>query len=229
MSLYPVNLDINGMPCLVIGGGRVASRKVASLLPCGAVVKVISPEVCTHIEKLAQSGLVEWEARSYATGDLDGVKLVFAATNRPEIQKQIVNEARLADILANVIDMPEACTFQVPASFRQGELLFTVSTGGGSPALAAQIKRDLEKNYGPEYGLLVVMMKDLRKEVVGLSNNLTEHKRVFEKLIDDDVLECIRERQWAELTVMLQRILPVEVDVLRLIERMQSYNREQVL
>ncbi|MCK5070424.1 MAG: bifunctional precorrin-2 dehydrogenase/sirohydrochlorin ferrochelatase [Desulfocapsa sp.] len=226
MSLYPVNLDISGMRCLVVGGGSVASRKIASLLPCGAVLSVISPEVCPYIENLAGSGLLQWKSRGYKTGDLDDVKLVFAATNRPEIQTQIVKEARLAGIFTNVIDMPEACTFQVPASFRQGELLFTVSTAGGSPALAAQIKRDLEKNYGPEYGQLVAMMADLRKGIVNSNNNPVEHKRVFEKLINNDILECIREQRWSKLSTMLQQILPAEVNVLQLIERIQSYSKE---
>lgn len=226
MSLYPVNLDISGMRCLVVGGGSVASRKVASLLSCGAVLSVISPEVCSYIEELAESGLLQWKSRGYKTSDLDGVKLVFAATNKPEIQTQIVKEARLAGILTNVIDMPEACTFQVPASFRQGELLFTVSTGGGSPALAAQIKRDLEKNYGPEYGQLVAMMADLRKDIVNSNNNPTEHKRIFEKLINNDILECIREQQWSELSTLLQQILPAEVNILQLIKRIKSYNKE---
>ena len=127
MSLYPVNLDIHGVLCVIIGGGSVASRKVDSLLPCGAEIRVISPEVCTRLAGLADAGLLEWQQREYNKGDLDGAKLVFAATDNPEIQEQIVIEAGAAGVLVNVIDMPEACTFQVPASFRQGELLLTVS------------------------------------------------------------------------------------------------------
>lgn len=228
MSLYPVNLDVRGVLCIIIGGGSVASRKVDSLLPCGAKIRVISPEVCSHLEDLAEAGLLEWQQREYTKGDLDGAKLVFAATDSPEIQKQIVREARAAGVLVNVIDMPEACTFQVPASFRQGELLLTVATGGGSPALAARIRRDLEATYGPEYGLLVAVMAAVRKEIVGSSDSPAEHKRIFEKLLDSDILDCIRQQQWDELSKVLQHILPVEIDVLRLMKQIQNSKKEQI-
>jgi precorrin-2 dehydrogenase/sirohydrochlorin ferrochelatase len=229
MSLYPVNMDVHGVLCLIIGGGSVASRKVDSLLSCGAEIRVISPGVCARIAGLAKDGLLEWQQREYNKGDLAGAQLVFAATDSPEIQKQVVAEATAAAILVNVIDMPEACTFQVPASFRQGELLLTVATGGGSPALAARIRRDLEASYGPEYGLLVAMMADLRKEIVGSSDSHADHKRIFEKLLDSDILECFRQQQWDELSTLLQKILPGEIDVLRLVKEMQNYNKEQMV
>jgi precorrin-2 dehydrogenase len=226
MSLYPVNLDVRGALCLIIGGGSVASRKVDSLLPCGAEVRIISPEVCPHLAALAESGALDWQQREYTKGDLDGAKLVFAATDSPEIQEQIVAEATAAGILVNVIDMPNACTFQVPASFRQGELLFTVATGGGSPALAARIKKEIEALYGPEYGLLVAMMTDVRGRIVASSNSPAEHKRIFEKLLDSDILDSIRGQQWNEISILLQHILPPEVDVSPLVKNMQKFNKE---
>jgi precorrin-2 dehydrogenase len=226
MSLYPVNLDISGALCLIIGGGGVASRKVDSLLPCDAEIRVISPEVCARIASLAKAGVLEWQQRDYNRGDLDGAKLVFAATDNPEIQEQIVTEAGAAEVLVNVIDMPEACTFQVPASFRQGGLLLTVATGGGSPALAARIRRDLEASYGPEYGQLVALMTALRKEIVGSSDSSADHKRIFEKLLDSDILECIRQQQWDDLSILLQNILPAAIDVVRLVRGMQNHNKE---
>jgi len=224
--LYPVNLNICGKLCLVIGGGSVASRKLDSLLPCGATLRVISPVVCDHIAALAGDGLVEWRERGYRRGDLQGAALVFAATDSPRIQKEIVAEAGEADILVNVIDMPEACSFQVPASFRRGELLLTVATGGGSPALAARIRRDLERFYGAEYGQLVAMMADIRKEIVSSSDNPAEHKKVFEKILDGDVLDCIKEQRWEKLEGLLRNILPAGMDLSGLLERMQNHNRE---
>lgn len=229
MSLYPVNLDISGMLCLVIGGGRVASRKVDSLLPCGAVIRVISPEVDSRIAKLAQGGLLDWQQRAYKKGDLAGAQLVFAATDSPEVQGQIVSEATAALIPVNVIDKPEACTFQVPASFRQGRLLLTVATEGGSPALAARIKRDLEDSYGPEYALLVDMMSSVRKDIVASSDSPAEHKKIFEKLLADEVMDCIRKQQWDELNTLLQHILPAAIDIISLVNGMRNHKKEQIL
>ncbi len=223
MSLYPVNLAISGRLCLVIGGGKVATRKVQSLLACGALIRVISPEVDGQLAQLAKAGLLEWQQREYLSGDLQDAKLVFAATDNRKIQNQIVAEANGSGILVNVIDMPEACTFQVPASFRQGELLITVATGGGSPALAARIRKDLEASYGPEYGSFLSLMAALRKEVVAKSDAQLEHKKVFGRILDSDILNCIREQKWADLEALLRDILPPGIDVSCLMKEMHQF------
>jgi precorrin-2 dehydrogenase len=229
MSLYPINLDIRNQLCLVIGGGDVASRKVESLLSCGAVIRVISPDAGERIVELANSGLLEWQQRKYVVGDLKGAKLVFAATDNREVQEQIVTESNEAGTLVNVVTSPEACSFQVPASFRRGGLLITVATGGGSPALAARIRKNLEAVYGPEYGLLVELMADARKGIVDSSDTQEEHKRIFEKLLDGDILNCIRQQEWSQLVDLLENILPSAVDVSSLVEGIQNRSIEKVV
>lgn len=228
MALYPVNLNVDGAFCVIIGGGTVASRKVDSLLPCGAAIRVISPMVTKRIAELAAAGSLEWQQREYCQGDLQGAKLVFAATDSHGIQQQIVAEANDADILVNVIDMPEACSFQVPASFRQGDLLLTVATGGGSPALAARIRKGFESSYGPEYGMLVALMGGLRREVVALSDKSADNKRTFEKILDSDIVYCLRKQQWNQLSRLLQDILPPEIDVPTLVNGLKNYNKESM-
>lgn len=218
MTLYPVNLAINGQLCLVIGGGSVATRKVESLLPCGAIVRVVSPQAEKRISELATAGLLEWEQRTYRHGDLQGAKLVFAATDNPKIQERIIDEANASDLLVNVVTRPQACTFQVPASLRRGDLLITVATGGGSPALAARIKRELEQTYGPEYGQLVALMAKLRKEVIPSGGIQTEHKRIFERVLNADVFAHIRKQEWRELETLLRTILPSTLNVSSLVE-----------
>ena len=228
MAFYPVNLDIHGLLCVVIGGGTVASRKIETLLPCGAKICVISPIAVERIVEWAKAGLVDWQQREYEENDLSGAKLVFAATDNRTVQKQIVTDADAAGILVNVIDMPEACSFQIPASFRRGGLLLTVATGGGSPALAARIRKDLEASYGPEYEVLVALMAAMRKEIVGASDNPSEHKLMFEKLLESDILDCIRRGQWDDLIILLENILPAEIDILSLVKGMQNTNKEQI-
>ena len=222
MSLYPLNLDIRNQLCVVVGGGTVASRKIESLLPCGAQIRVISPDVVENIAERAEAGLLDWQQREYRQGDLLGAKLVFAATDNQIIQKQIVADADVAGILVNVIDMPDACGFQVPASFRRGGLLLTVATGGGSPALAAHIRKDLEASYGPEYEILVALMAALRPEIVALGDNPSDHKQIFEKILDSDILGCIRQQRWDELSTLLQNILPAQINVLNLVKGIQN-------
>jgi len=222
MSLYPVNLDISDLLCVIIGGGTVASRKIESLLPCGAQIRVVSPMVIKQIAERARAGMLDWQQKKYEQNDLSGAKLVFAATDSPIIQKQIVADADAAGILVNVIDMPESCNFQVPASFRRGGLLLTVATGGGSPALAARIRKELETSYGPEYGILVALMAAVRKEVVASSDNPDKHKQIFEKVLDSDILSYIRQKQWNKLRKLLQTILPSRIDVVNLVRGIEK-------
>jgi precorrin-2 dehydrogenase/sirohydrochlorin ferrochelatase len=229
MSLYPVTLDINGMLCLVIGGGKVASRKVDGLLSCGAKIRIISPVLNSHLAERVRNGDVQWLEKDYEEGDLQGAALVFATTDHPEIQARIVAEAKASAILVNVADMPQACSFQVPATFRQGGLLLTAATGGCSPALAAQIKLEFEASYGPEYATLVAMMDSVRGDVVSSGGSQEEHKRIFKKLISTELLHCIRGEQWDILSTRLQDILPDGVDVAELLLAMQNHNREQIL
>lgn len=228
MALYPVNLDIAGSLCVVIGGGGVASRKVDALLHCGAVVRVISPKLTSRLCERVREGLLQWQQRGYRPGDLAGARLVFAATDCPSIQSQIVAEASAASIMVNVIDRPEACTFQVPASMRQGGLLLTVATGGASPALAAKIRGELQSCYGPEYGPFLAMMKALRRDIVSCGARPAEREGIFSKLLDDVVLESIRAGQWDSLGTILQKILPPEIDIVRLLKGMQNYTQEEM-
>ena len=222
MKRYPINLDIQQQLCIVVGGGTVAKRKVEGLLPCGAKVVVISPELCSALQKRVKEGCVEWYQREYQPGDLQGAKLVFAATNSTATQKMVEEEANATGILVNVITDPESCSFQVPAMLRQGALLITVATDGASPALAARIRKELALQYGPEYALLLDLMAAVRKEVVSACDNQHEHKQLFEKLLNSDILSSVRETNWVRLKETLEAILPPELEVAALVKSLQS-------
>ena len=223
MPLYPLNLKIQNRVCLVIGGGEVAARKIESLLSCGAQVHVISPTVCDSIRNLVADGKIEWRQRGFLTGDLQGAFLVFAATDNRDVQEQVIAEAREHDILLNCADVPEDCSFQVPAVVRQGELVLAVSTGGGSPALAAWIRKRLAAEYGAEYGLLVNLFSSIRSTVIGDGGSSHAHKLVFEKILESDVLACLRNRNWPELQDRLTRYLPGSIDIAALVADLSAH------
>jgi precorrin-2 dehydrogenase len=222
MPLYPVNLKIQNRLCLIIGGGEVAARKIEPLLACGAKVRVISPTVGDGIRNLAENGKIEWRRRGFRTGDLQGAFLVFAATDNSVVQKQVVEEARALDVLLNSVDIPEACSFQVPAMVRQGDLLLAVSTGGGSPALSAWIRKELAREYGVEYGLLVDLLASIRSEIVGDGGSPWSHKLVFEKILEMDVLSCLRDRDWPALQARLAPVLPERINVAELVANISA-------
>lgn len=189
----------------------MAERKVFSLLTAMARVRVISPALTTHLRQLADEGRIEWQQRGYQPGDLTGALLVFAATDNSRVQKDIVQEAREANQLINVIDSPEECGFQVPAVVRQGDLTLAVSTNGKSPAMAAMIRQQLEESFGEEYGLLLEIMSRLRKEILAGDRTEEERKKLFQKILHDDILLWLKNDQQQQLYDHLASLLGEEV------------------
>ena len=208
--MYPVVLDITDKKCLVVGGGPVACRKVEGLLAAGAQVVIVSPEVEPEIQALAQQGRCRWHRREYAPEDLKGAFLVFAATSDPALQQQIALEGGRAGIPVNVVDQPKLCTFHVPATIRHGDFLLAIATGGNSPALAARVRRELERQYGPEYGILVRLLGRLRPLILERCATQAERKTLFQNILHDDILCWIREQRWERLRIHLEDIVGAE-------------------
>ena len=210
MDYYPVNLNISGRPCVVVGGGAVAWRKIVSLLSYGTEIKVISPVVCESIECAARSGQLQWLERKYRDSDIKGAFMVFAATDDYETQQQIVARAKKQGVLINCADLPDQCDFHVPAKIKRGALMISVSTGGGSPALSAQIKLRLLEEYGPEYAMLVDLMSVIRRHVVG--KGLPEdNNKLFYQVLALPLPELIREKNWKRIEELLTKVLPATI------------------
>ena len=209
--LYPVNLDIAGKRCLVVGGGAVAARKIKALLLCGGVVQIISPTASSIITRLAESGEIDWLRRTYRQDDAKDAFLIFAATDDPKVQKQIAEDATRHHVLINSAGDPELSDFHVPAKIRRRDFVIAVSTGGGSPALAMLLKAQLAREYGEEYGILVELMAKIRRQVVTRSSVAEENKALFQSILELPVLDCIKQSDWAELRRLLSRVLPEEI------------------
>ena len=139
-SIYPASLRLQGRPCTVIGGGAIAVRKVESLLAAGARVRVISPAAQERLLELAERGTIDYEARPYLPGDAARGFLVVAATNQREVNRQIAAEAERHERFVNVVDDPDGCSLQVPASFTMAHLTISISTHGRDPKAAKHLK-----------------------------------------------------------------------------------------
>jgi precorrin-2 dehydrogenase/sirohydrochlorin ferrochelatase len=131
-AYYPVFLDLRGKPCVVVGGGRVAERKALALLAAGARLTVVSPALTVRLRKEKDGGRLRHVERAFRPGDLRGAFLVIAATDDEKVNEAV---AARKDLLVNVVDRPEHCTFIVPASVRRGPLHVAISTSGSSPYL----------------------------------------------------------------------------------------------
>jgi precorrin-2 dehydrogenase/sirohydrochlorin ferrochelatase len=183
---YPVNLVLTGRPCLVVGGGSVAARKVSGLLTCGAVVRVIAPDPGREI---LASG-VPVEARDYAPGDVAGYRLVVAATDDPDTNRRVFEDSEAAGIWVNAADDPASCSFTLPSVARRGPILVTLSTGGHSPALASWLRTHVEEQLGPEYEVLVGLLSAAREELKAAGRPTAGLD--WRKALDSDMLELIR-------------------------------------
>jgi len=212
MSLYPINLKIENSLCLVVGGGAVAFRKIRGLLQADARVRVISPELLPGLRLLVDNGTLEWFERPFVEGDLEGVCLVFAATNNRKVQILVQEEARKNKVLLNSADAPGDSDFHVPAHFRRGPMIVTVSTGGGSPALAKKLKKQLEDEIVPEYQRVVELMAIIREGVISLSNDQSVSGGIFRSLLEGNLVEYVLEENWFDLQMLLLQKLPEELD-----------------
>jgi len=207
MSFYPICLELQERPCIVVGGGRVAERKVLGLLSCGARVKVISPDLTAELQKLDQEGSISWISREYCKGDLEQAFLVIAATDDEETQKQVYEEASARNLLLNVADVPQRCNFILPATVRQGDLVIAVSTAGKSPALARKLRMELEKRYGAEYRVLVDILGAIRPEVIASGLSQADNEQLFKQLLHDDMAAWIRSGDWRSLENHFKEVL----------------------
>lgn len=148
---FPVNLNLVGRPVLVVGGGRIALRKVQQLLAAGGDVTVIAPDVVDDLTELP----VRVVRRRYEPGDAARFRLVITATGDTAVDQQIYDECEEAGVWVNSADDPDRCAFTLPATLRRGSLMITVSTGGASPALASWMRSHLEMAITEEYADVV--------------------------------------------------------------------------
>ncbi len=181
-------VDLVGKRCLVVGGGVVAERKVALLLESGAAVEVVSPRATPRLATQATSGRIRLRRRSMKLSDLSGAFLVVAATDDPQVNRQVAERVRSAGGLVNVADDPGACSFLVPSVLRRGDLTIAISTGGGSPALARKLRERLEQTIGPEYEAFVAALRLLRERVQLAIADPKTRQAIYRQAVESDLL-----------------------------------------
>jgi siroheme synthase-like protein len=165
MIHYPLTLVDPDTRAVVIGGGAVAARKVRGLLDANVRVTVIAPQLARELQDLARDARIAVIRRAYQNGDLRDARVVIAATDDPQVNQAVYDEARARGILVNAVDDPAHCTFHVPALVRRGDIAIAISTGGASPALAKHLRAEIEKTLGAEYESLARLLAELRPRV----------------------------------------------------------------
>ncbi len=207
MNYFPAFLNLQGKLCVVVGGGRVAERKVRSLLKAGGLVKVIGPDLTKSLSRLKMSKKIVHHPRSFASGDLRGAFLSIAATDDRTINEQVFRQAYRLKIPVNVVDDPTHSSFIVPSVVEQGELLLAISTSGQSPALAKVLRQRLQKEIGPEYSFFLKLLGAIRKKILPVGWGQKRNQKIFRRLVQEDLLSLIRKNDRRGLETRLRSIL----------------------
>jgi precorrin-2 dehydrogenase/sirohydrochlorin ferrochelatase len=210
--MYPVILDLIEKECLVIGGGTVAERKVLSLLDCGALVTLVSPVVTPKLQELILSNAIKYKEKCYMREDLKDKTLVICATDNKAINLQAAQDCRSMGIWINVVDHPELCSFHVPAVIRRGLLTFSVSTTGASPMLASKIKRKIERDFGPEYEMLLQIMQEVRREARQKIADPKKRYQLYSKILNSNIEQLISEGKTEEIKELIAGCISLQLD-----------------
>jgi len=185
----------------------VGTRKVMTLLDCGAKITVVSNEFSPQLYKLADNGSIVLKKRPFQISDLDKMFLAIGATDNPELNRQIHTGAERLGMLCNIADRPEVCNFILPAIVNRGDLIIAISTSGKSPAFAKKIRKDLEKEFGTEYAEFLKLMGRIRNKLLSQDHEPEAHKHLFEKLIQRNLVKMIKDRNIAAVNSLLFEIL----------------------
>ncbi len=206
--LFPIFLDLVGRRVLVIGGGAVAARKVRSLLESGAEVRVIAPQFVAEIRAWAEKARLELVPRVYQPGDIERTALVIAATDDPEVNATVYEEAQAAGIWVNVVDDPSHCSFYVPSQVTRGPISIAISTQGESPALAQQLRKTIEETIPPVYGKFARLLGRLRDEVKAAIASPQERMHRWHTVVaESGIVELLAQDKDIEAEALARQLL----------------------
>lgn len=206
MGFYPVMLELQGKPCLVVGGGRVAVRKVISLLRAGASVTVISPHFNKHFDRIkSRITLIE---RAFTSKDITkDITLVIGATNSNDINRLISQCAAACSIPCNIVDCAELSSFIVPAVVRKGKITIAVSSSGTSPRFSRYIKSRLIQMIGSEYSDVAEYLTEVRKRSQAEIQKSSVRFTFWEHLFETDPVKYIEQNGWSSFRNYVESLL----------------------
>jgi precorrin-2 dehydrogenase/sirohydrochlorin ferrochelatase len=217
MQLYPVMLNLENRRVVIIGGGDVALRKTRDLLEAGARVRVIAPQVHDDMQALAGAygASLDIVRRPYQPGDLAGAAIVFAATSTAEVNKAVFKEAQERNVFINAVDDPPNCSFFIPSFIKKGDLILALSTSGKSPALAARLRREIEKHIPEDIEQTLTALSEIRhifkshKNFTDISSS--DRGRILKLIANSDALlqEAVAASASGRLYQFLLRLLKI--------------------
>lgn len=195
MKTYPINVVLTDQLVVLFGAKGEIVHKIDGLLEVGATIRYIAPSADDEVKRQAALGDIEWLARPYQPGDLDGAAIVFASTNNESVDEQIWQEGQRNGQLVNVMDVLPRCNFHAASLLRRDQLTISIGTGGAAPALAVRIREKLEQALGEEYGRFLQLCSSIRQPLAARFPNFGERRERWYQLVDSDVISLLAQNQ----------------------------------
>ena len=167
-GLFPIFMKLTARPCLVVGAGSIAEGKIFSMVEAEARVTVVATRANPRVQQLAADGAIQLHLRPYQSEDMQDIFLAVAGTDIPEVNRQVFTDAQEHNTLINAVDDPPYCDYYFPSVVRRGDLQIAISTAGESPALAQQLRKDLNEQLPLDLGPWLMELGRLRREVLGM-------------------------------------------------------------
>src|SRR5207302_7184367 len=175
------------------------------LFGAGARVEVVSPGVGTEVRAGAVAGRLVLHDRAFRAGDLEGAWLALTATDDPAVNTAVHAAGEAGRVWVNSADDPANCSFTLMSVIRRGDLVVTIGTGGRSPALAAQLRRRLEEEIGPEYETLLDLLAEAREALRGAGRSSEDAN--WQSVFDGGIVELVRSGRVDEARELLRTCL----------------------
>lgn len=205
--LFPVFINLEGKNCLIIGGGKVAERKVANLFEYNARIKLVSPEVTDNLKRWGEKGLIALYLRKFAKEDLDDIFMVFAATNDSHLNQEVAILCREKGILLNAVDDPPNCDFYVPSVVRRNSLVIAISTEGKSPLFAKKLRQKIEGVIPEEYGWFVDLLGEIREKVKIEVDDIKKREEIFNLLVNDEIFALLNMGEYEKVREKVEKCI----------------------
>jgi precorrin-2 dehydrogenase / sirohydrochlorin ferrochelatase len=196
--LYPIFVNLVNKRCVVVGGGKIAEKRVLGLLAASATVDVISPEITDNLKGLTSSGEIVWQQKEYTIADIEQAFLVVAATDSPAVNQQVAKDANAKNLLIGRADQWNGGNYLTGVSVVRGALQLSLTTGGTSPTLAAVLKTQLENMYGEEWERWALLFENMRPALQSIATEPERMAVVKKILLDGPISEHIRASNLAE-------------------------------
>ncbi|OIJ10797.1 hypothetical protein BKP37_17195 [Anaerobacillus alkalilacustris] len=202
---YPVQLNLHNKSVVIVGGGKIAERKLLKLLETGAKITVISPTITNTIKANVAQEIVKWKQKEFFSEDIDDAFLIIAATNSPKINLQVLESCNDQQLI-NLVDNPVQSNFIVPATITRGKLSISVSTSGASPGLAKKIICEIANQYDSSYESYIDFLAQCRTEVQQKVAEGEMRSKILKELLNHCYYDLTKKGLYEERQRKFQRL-----------------------